>query len=76
MVSVKKKGKIAMFGFESSTREGEAETLRTGASPSKFSWERICCCQGAGEEKFGDVTPAAMLAASRRAPSYLSSIES
>jgi len=50
--------------------------LRMGASPSKFSWDKISFCHGAGAEKLGEEIPAAMLAASKRAPSYLSSIQS
>lgn len=34
------------------------------------------CCHGVGEEKFEEETPAAMLAASRSAGSYLSSMQS
>lgn len=64
-----------MYKKEKQRREGK-RTLRMGASPSRFNCAKISFCQGAGEEKFGDETPAAMLAASRRAPSYFNSIRS
>ena len=55
---------------------GRILTLRLGASPYKLSWDKMSFCQGAGDEKLGEETPAASLAASRRAPSNLSSMQS
>jgi hypothetical protein len=45
------------------------KTFKMAPSPCRFSCDNISCCHLAGAEKLGEETPAAMLAASRRAPS-------
>lgn len=67
---------VLRLNIKNSGRNFVERTLRSGASPARFSCDKISSCHGAGVEKFGEETPAAVLAASKRAPSYLSSIQS